>query len=108
MAPARPFCLRQSGGIAENAVLNLTGVVGITNHIKVTPMITTPSEVKDKIESALRRAAEADARNIQVEVNGHTVILRGEVHSWGERSEAERAAWSAPGVGEVRDDLLIA
>lgn len=92
---------------AENAIRNLAGVRGITNHIKFKPTVI-PSEVKTKIEKALQRAAEADARKIRVEVSGHKVILRGEVHSWGERREAERAAWSAPGVAEVEDDLVIA
>lgn len=91
----------------ENAIRNLVGVKGITNHIKFKPT-AMPSEVKTKIEGALRRAAESEARKIQVEVSGHRVILRGAVHSWGERREAERAAWSTPGVAEVEDNLIIA
>jgi osmotically-inducible protein OsmY len=91
----------------ENAIRNLAGVRGITNHIKVKPTLT-PVEVKTRIENALWRAAELDAQNIHVDVDGATVVLRGEVHSWGERNAAERAAWSAPGVAEVEDKLLIA
>lgn len=91
----------------ENAIRNLAGVKGITNHIKVKP-IATPSAVKLTIENAMRRAAELDAQKIQVDVRGAKVILRGEVHSWAERDEAERAAWSAPGIEEVEDDLRIA
>jgi osmotically-inducible protein OsmY len=91
----------------ENAIRNLAGVKGITNHIKVAP-VTTPSEVKTKIENAMRRAAEVDVQKIHVDVRGAKVILRGKVRSWAERNEAERAAWSAPGVMEVDDGLLIA
>ena len=91
----------------ENAIRNLAGVKGITNHIKVAP-VTTPSEVKTKIENAMRRAAEVDVQKIHVDVRGAKVILRGKVRSWAERNEAERAAWSAPGVTEVDDGLLIA
>ncbi len=91
----------------ENAIRNLAGVKGITNHIKFTPT-AMPSEVKTRIENAIRRAAESDAKKIQVDVSGHKVTLRGKVHSWGERTEAERAAWSAPGVAEVQDELVIA
>lgn len=92
---------------AEDAIRNLAGVRGITNHIKVTPVVVS-SEVKTTIEKAIRRAAELDAKQIQVDVLGSKVILRGKVHSWKERTEATRAAWSTPGVAEVQDELLIA
>ena len=66
------------------------------------------SEVKLKIENALRRATELEAAHINVEVQGNKVVLRGNVRSWAERSDAERAAWAAPGVGQVEDNLTIA
>lgn len=91
----------------KNAIRNLAGVMGITNHIKFEPT-AVPTEVKTRIESAIRRAAESDAKKIQIEVSDHKVTLSGEVHSWAERREAERAAWSAPGVGEVEDRLVVA
>lgn len=92
---------------AEQAVRDLAGVRQITNHIKVKPVIT-PFDVKMKIEKAMRRAAELDAKKIHVDVQGCKVILNGKVRSWTERQEAERAAWAAPGVTEVEDNLLIA
>jgi osmotically-inducible protein OsmY len=92
---------------AENAARNLTGVNAVNNLIHVKP-IANPSEVKVKIENALRRAAELDAQKIRVEVINDKVTLRGTVRSWSERSEAERAAWSAPGVRLVEDDLSVA
>src|SRR6185437_2462843 len=91
---------------AESAIRRLAGVKGITNHIKVKPLAMS-SEVKTRIESAMRRAAELDAHGIQVDIRGAKVILRGQVRSWSERNAAERAAWSAPGVTEVEDELLI-
>lgn len=93
---------------AENAVRNLTGVRGVTNLIAIKKPAVMPSEVKANIEYALRRAAEVDAEHITVKVVDDKVILKGNVSSWAERSEAERVAWSTPGVTTVEDDLVIA
>lgn len=93
---------------ADDAVRYLTGVKGLTNLITVNQPAINSSEVKTKIEDALRRARELEAKDIDVEVKGNNVILRGHVRSWAERSDAERAAWAAPGVGRVEDHLTIA
>jgi hypothetical protein len=69
-------------------VKKLRGVIGITNDIEVKPQVT-PTEVKNKIEEALRRSAELDAGRVTVEVNGSTVNLYGSVNSWSEKAEAE-------------------
>ena len=92
--------------LAKSAVKKLKGVTGVTNKIEVRPKVT-PQEVKGKIEEALRRSAELDARRIIVEVEGSTVKLYGGVSSWAEREEAERAAWSAPGTTMVENHILV-
>jgi len=91
---------------AERVVRRLTGVRGVTNLIKVKTR-PTPSELKRKIEDALVRSAETDADRITVEVQGSKVILKGTVRAWAEKQEAERVAWSAPGVTSVDNRITI-
>jgi osmotically-inducible protein OsmY len=91
---------------AEEAVRFVKGAKGVVNLIEVKPKVT-PSEIKRKIEEAFKRSAEVDAKNIQVETTDGQVTLKGTVHSWFEREEAERAAWAAPGVRKVEDRIAI-
>jgi osmotically-inducible protein OsmY len=91
---------------AENAVRRIKGVKGVNNLVQLKPR-AEPSEIKRKIEEAFRRNAEVDANRITVEANGSEVILKGAVRSWVEREEAERAAWSAPGVTKVEDRIVV-
>jgi osmotically-inducible protein OsmY len=91
---------------AENAVCRIKGVKGVSNMIQLKPRVR-PEEVKNKIEEAFRRNAELDANRIIVETNGSEVTLKGSVRSWIEREEAERVAWSAPGVTSVHDRIIV-
>jgi osmotically-inducible protein OsmY len=92
---------------AERAVRNLKGVVGVTNLITVAPRVK-PSDVKKKIEEALVRSVKTDANNIEVDVQGSKVVLKGTVHSYAEKREAEHAAWQAPGITAVEDQISVA
>ena len=91
---------------AENAVRRIKGVKGVSNLIQLRPR-AEPSEIKRRIEEAFRRNAEVDANRIIVETNGSEVTLKGTVRSWIEREEAERIAWSAPGVTKVEDRIVV-
>jgi osmotically-inducible protein OsmY len=91
---------------AEIAVRKVKGVKGVTNSIALKPQLQ-PSELQRKIMEAFKRNAEVDANRITVEANGSEVILKGTVRSWIEREEAERVAWSAPGVTRVVDQIVV-
>jgi osmotically-inducible protein OsmY len=92
----------------ERTVWHVMGVRGITNAITVRPLFApSPSEIKQRIEDGLVRNAALDAQRISVEMQGDRVILRGTVQSWAERQEAERIAWSIPGVTSVDNQITI-
>ena len=96
---------------AENAVRHLIGVVGVSNSITIKPKVPTVKafEVKNGIEDALKRNARLlrDAEKIQVEISGTKVILRGSVGSWADFDEAGYAAYCAPGVSQVENNLKV-
>jgi osmotically-inducible protein OsmY len=90
----------------ERVVRRLWGVKGVSNLIIVKPL-ASPADLKKKIEDALVRSAEVDAKNITVEVQGSKAILKGKVRSWAEKQEAERTAWLAPGITSVDNQISL-
>jgi osmotically-inducible protein OsmY len=91
---------------ALKVVRPLTGVLAVSNNLTVKPT-TTPANVKSRIQGALERQADREAKNIEVIVSGHTATLKGQVHSWAERIAAQGAAWSAPGITSVVNELRV-
>lgn len=91
----------------ERMIRPLKGVAGIIDNIllKALPM---PENLSNRIQDALTRQAVREARRIEISVDGSVVTLRGNVHSWAERTAAEGATWSAPGVSRVNNQLIIA
>lgn len=91
---------------ARKCVEGLVGVRGVSNLISIKPKLNS-TLIKENIRKALIRNANLDANNIMVDTINNRVILKGKVHSWFERNEAEKAAWAAPGVVGVEDELYV-
>ena len=92
---------------AEEAVRKISGIKGVSNMLTIEPRVQ-PSDIKNRIENALKRKAGVEASKIKVSVAGGKVTLDGDVNAWFERNAAEGAAWAAPGVTSVEDHIRIA
>ena len=92
--------------IAESAVRYLAGVKAVTNDIVIKPQVRV-GDVKQKIVAAFERQADLDAKGITVNVSDSEVTLKGYVHSWREKDDAARAAWAAPGVARVENQIQV-
>lgn len=92
---------------ARKVVGQVSGVLGVSNLLEVRN-VPTSRDVKDRIMAAFKRQADLDAGTVTVVTDGGTVRLGGKVRAWNERGIAERAAWSAPGVTKVEDNIVVA
>ncbi|GCC50422.1 BON domain-containing protein [Chryseotalea sanaruensis] len=92
---------------AEIGLRNLTGIRGISNRIVVKPDVVASKDIKISITKALHRSAAVDAANIHVDVVGSKVKLTGKVRSLAEKTDAENASWSMPGVQEVENKVQV-
>lgn len=91
---------------AERVVRDLLGVTGLTDLVRITPHVQ-PSQLQKSIHDALARQADREAQKITVTVNGSTVTLSGRVHSWAERDAAMGAAWAAPGIAAIVNEIVV-
>lgn len=91
---------------AKKAVEDILGVKGVSDTIVIKQAVK-PFEIKEKIRKAFERTALVDANAINVDVDGHTVKLKGKVHSLYEKEEARKTAFAAPGVYSVKDELEV-
>jgi osmotically-inducible protein OsmY len=91
---------------AARAVRYLKGVTAIHNNLIVKPTASS-SGIKTAIGDAFTRDAQLEARNITVVTDGGHITLEGKVHTWAEQHQAGWAAWCAPGVNKVTNNLRI-
>lgn len=97
---------RYQANRARDKIDGLPGVKAVSNLIQIKPRVSG-KDVKEKIEQALKRDAELEAKSIRVSVMDGKVTLEGNVHTWHDREVAEQAAWAAPGVRDVVDRIRI-
>lgn len=83
---------------------NIVGVKGINNNLKIINKPTS-ADIKNKILASFIRNASIDASKIEITTEGSKVTLSGSVNTWDEYEEAERSAWSTPGVSVIENQL---
>lgn len=91
---------------AKNAAGRIHGVCGVVNLLLIRRQPTS-SDIHSRIVDAFKRSADVDASKIQIITDGSKVTLSGTVKAWHERSMAEQAAWAAPGVTKVEDNIVL-
>ncbi|HET9096034.1 MAG TPA: BON domain-containing protein [Candidatus Baltobacteraceae bacterium] len=91
---------------AVRAIARVRGVRDVHNDLRLRPRVP-PGDVRGEIEREFVRCAHVDAKDIEVVTKGASVVLQGRARSWTERQEAERAAWSVPGVNAVENKILV-
>ena len=91
---------------AHTAAGHIGGVLGVTDLVAVR---NTPStaDVRERILAAFKRSSVVDASAIHVTADSGRITLGGNVHGSHERTLAERAAWGAPGVYYVEDNIVV-
>ena len=93
---------------AEFVAENIAGAFDVLDEIELKPPTPSAAGTKDAIRKAFKRNAAFDADDLHVSTDNGTVTIQGTVRSWAEHDEAIDAAWAAPGVTSVRDDMTIA
>ena len=91
---------------AEKAVRYIRGVRQVIDRTAVVPR-AAGKDMRRRITQALYRNASMDAKHIDVTVTGSVVHLRGTATSWLQRQAAERAAYDAPGITLVDNQIIV-
>lgn len=91
----------------EEYIRNIAGVRAVYNNIELSEGLCDSKTIVEKINAAFHRHATIDAMNIHVEIQGKKVVLSGNVRSWIEKKDAERVAWSSPGINAVENQIEV-
>ena len=92
---------------AEFVASNIVGAIDVFDEIELEYPTPNRGDVQESIKKAFKRNAALDADELNISTSDGTVTLKGTVSSWAEHDEAIDAAWAAPGVISVRDDLTV-
>jgi osmotically-inducible protein OsmY len=95
---------------AEEAAHRVRGVLDVANDIAIKPP-GTPGRTDTEIAKAVRNALEWDVfvpdERVQSTVSAGVVVLKGDVESWAQRDDAERAVRNLSGVRGVTNRLEV-
>jgi osmotically-inducible protein OsmY len=91
---------------AESVASNVPGVTGVRSEI-VLESAPSAANIDETITQQFQRLADVNADNLSVQTKGGTVTLSGTVSSWSEHDAAVDAAWMAPGVSQVVDNIAV-
>ena len=92
---------------AEFVAGNVMGVIGLDDQVELTIDNPTPADVRESIKKAFKRDASLDAEALTIDTFDGAVTLSGHVDSWIEHDAAVNAAWAAPGVRSVEDEIVV-
>lgn len=91
---------------AQKSIAHLTGVKGLTNHIKIKAEVQNEIEKKN-IKRALASNWTLHSENIFIKVDGTKVTLTGAVSSLFQKDLAEKIVWKTPGIWSVDNQLVV-
>jgi osmotically-inducible protein OsmY len=92
---------------ADFVASNIVGALDVFDEVKIEYPTPDRGDVKESIKKAFKRNAALEANDLHVSTDNGSVTLKGTVSSWAEHDEAIDAAWAAPGVSSVHDDLTV-
>ncbi|HEX6701970.1 MAG TPA: BON domain-containing protein [Gaiellaceae bacterium] len=92
---------------ADFVASNIVGTLDVFNEIELKHPTPSAGDVQDSIRKAFERNAALDADDLYISTDNGTVTVHGNVSSWAEHDEALDAAWAAPGVTSVHDEMTV-